>query len=467
MAGSADVDPTLTEVRVTFSKPMQDGSWSWSTWGEENFPEVSGDIHYLADKRTCVLPVKLKPGKFYATWLNSSKFKNFTDTENRPSVPYLLTFRTRGGLGNGGGEGGGGAAEATKVPAPEPIPGLTQAAVLHHDDGAQTGMESISGSGHAVQFDRPTDAHYLEAVQIFASRYGAPEPPKEDFHLYVLNERQQVLADVPFPYAMIERADMKWYTLRTPSIEVPEKFMIALAFNPQRTKGIYLAYAAANGASHSLIGLPADGFEPWKPVEWMIRPTLTAEPTKAKGIQRLADWKAPVVHDPFARCRMVSFGGDSSEHMQSYGGSGPAVEFKPADFGVPTGRPVTMKGLRFFASRYGSGYSPEETKMKVQVLDAQGAKLAEAALPYAKLGYRAAWVDLVFETPVVLKQPGEPITIAFDPEATQRKGVYFYYQQDPPASHSLVGKVSDGFKPVSDREWLVRACFESPSGAGR
>ena len=95
-AGSVSVDAALTELRVTFSKPMQDGSWSWSTWGEENFPETTDKPHYLADGRTCVLPVKLKPGKFYATWLNSSKFKNFIDADGQPSVPYLLTFKTAG-----------------------------------------------------------------------------------------------------------------------------------------------------------------------------------------------------------------------------------------------------------------------------------------------------------------------------------------------------------------------------------
>jgi hypothetical protein len=40
------------------------------------------------------LPVKLEPNRFYATWLNSEKFKNFQDREGRPAVPYLLTFRT-------------------------------------------------------------------------------------------------------------------------------------------------------------------------------------------------------------------------------------------------------------------------------------------------------------------------------------------------------------------------------------
>ena len=95
-AGSVDVDASLTEIRVTFSKPMLDGNWSWSTWGEENYPETTAKPRYLSDGRTCVLPVKLKPGKFYATWLNSSKFKNFKDADGQPAVPYLLTFQTAG-----------------------------------------------------------------------------------------------------------------------------------------------------------------------------------------------------------------------------------------------------------------------------------------------------------------------------------------------------------------------------------
>jgi serine/threonine protein kinase len=94
-SGAAYVDPALTELRVTFSKPMKDGSWSWSTWGEENFPETTGAIHYLPDARTCVLPVKLKPGKVYATWINSEQFQSFQDAEGQPAFPYLLIFETK------------------------------------------------------------------------------------------------------------------------------------------------------------------------------------------------------------------------------------------------------------------------------------------------------------------------------------------------------------------------------------
>src|SRR5947209_5239301 len=73
-AGAADVDPALTEIKVTFSKDMQDQSWSWSTLSKESYPQITGKPKYLDDKRTCVLPVKLEPGKTYSIWVNSEKY---------------------------------------------------------------------------------------------------------------------------------------------------------------------------------------------------------------------------------------------------------------------------------------------------------------------------------------------------------------------------------------------------------
>ncbi len=94
VAGSTGVDPRTSEILATFSKSMRGGSWSWSTWGENNFPELIGQPRYLADGRTCLIKVKLQPGKFYATWLNSEKFHGFQDAAGRAAVPYLLTFHT-------------------------------------------------------------------------------------------------------------------------------------------------------------------------------------------------------------------------------------------------------------------------------------------------------------------------------------------------------------------------------------
>ena len=96
-AGATDVDPALKELQFTFSKDMVDGNWSvCQSTPKENFPEPGvGKMHYLPDKRTCVMPVKLQPGKTYVLWLNRGQFQSFRDTERNSSVPYLLVFETR------------------------------------------------------------------------------------------------------------------------------------------------------------------------------------------------------------------------------------------------------------------------------------------------------------------------------------------------------------------------------------
>ena len=177
--------------------------------------------------------------------------------------------------------------------------------VSHVDDTAE-GKLSLSASGHAVVFERASDARFVEAVQIFAGRYGSPSPPDEDFHLYLLNGARQVLMDIPYPYGMTEQGDMRWYTLRTPSVEVPERFCVALAFNPHQTKGIFLGKDTNVSSSHSLQGLPESGYQVvGDDFEWMVRVHLAEEPTGEKGVQRLADWSPPVYEDPFeaaSRC---------------------------------------------------------------------------------------------------------------------------------------------------------------------
>jgi hypothetical protein len=94
-AGAADVDPSRKEISVTFSKDMDDVGWSWVQLSDETFPKLDGKPKYDKDKRTCVLPVKLEPGKSYAIWLNTEKFDNFKDAEGRSAVPYLLVFETK------------------------------------------------------------------------------------------------------------------------------------------------------------------------------------------------------------------------------------------------------------------------------------------------------------------------------------------------------------------------------------
>lgn len=94
-AGAIAVDPALEEVTVTFSKDMKTNRmWAVCQISKESFPETSGQIYYRPDQRTCVIPVKLQPGRTYALWFNRGQFNSFRDTENNPSVPYLLVFET-------------------------------------------------------------------------------------------------------------------------------------------------------------------------------------------------------------------------------------------------------------------------------------------------------------------------------------------------------------------------------------
>ncbi len=94
-AGDTQVDPALQKITVTFSKDMlTERMWSVCQISKETFPNTGKNMHYLTDKRTCVVPVKLEPEKTYVLWFNKGEHNSFRDTDNNPAVPYLLVFQT-------------------------------------------------------------------------------------------------------------------------------------------------------------------------------------------------------------------------------------------------------------------------------------------------------------------------------------------------------------------------------------
>ena len=94
--GDMAVDPSLSEITVTFSEDMMtDNMWSLVMASKETFPQITGQLRYLDDKRTCVAPVKLESGKTYVIWFNSPQNNAFRDVDNNPAIPYLLEFKTK------------------------------------------------------------------------------------------------------------------------------------------------------------------------------------------------------------------------------------------------------------------------------------------------------------------------------------------------------------------------------------
>ncbi len=143
--------------------------------------------------------------------------------------------------------------------------------VSHVGDTAE-GKQSYGGSGFAVKFDRPKAASKLVAIELFASRYGMPQPPNEDIHVYLLDEDFKVLHDLTYPYRTFERGEDRWYPLGVDSLEVPERFYVGFFFNAHQTKGVYMGKDTAVEESHSFFGTVEKGF---KPVDgkhdWMVR----------------------------------------------------------------------------------------------------------------------------------------------------------------------------------------------------
>ena len=156
-----------------------------------------------------------------------------------------------------------------------------QETVLSYVGDSSDDMRSFADSGHAVAFQRPADMKSIVAVKLFGARYGYPEPPKEDFHIYLLDQNQKVLEQIAVPYGKIERGELRWYTLEFPAIEVPEKFFVAVWFNAEATKGVYVGMDKNVQETHSYIGLPDKGFQKVdKPYEWMIRAVVSSESGK-------------------------------------------------------------------------------------------------------------------------------------------------------------------------------------------
>ncbi len=96
--GDVNVDPNLSEIRITFDQRMDTGGRS-IVGGGESFPPIADHIRW-ENARTVVIPVKLEPDHEYWLSINNQQFRNFRNVRGESAVPYPIRFVT-GGAGEG------------------------------------------------------------------------------------------------------------------------------------------------------------------------------------------------------------------------------------------------------------------------------------------------------------------------------------------------------------------------------
>ncbi len=175
----------------------------------------------------------------------------------------------------------------TSLPSPDPLAfqsksdrSDSKARELALDDGTMKGKKSIAGGGHAVQFEAPGEGWTLTAVRVHGSRYGYPRPPRENFVVFLCDEKFQPITEFEFPYSKFERGESKWVTLEVKPTKLPRTFILGVDFDPTQTKGVYVSHDK-EGSGRSFVGLPKQEAQPFKQGDWLIRAKIS--PGKEKG----------------------------------------------------------------------------------------------------------------------------------------------------------------------------------------
>ena len=103
------------------------------------------------------------------------------------------------------------------------------------------------------------------------------DPPGRAAKLHHLERRETSRIDRPA--TTIARAFLQLFDKE---VELPRKFWMALDFNAEQTKGVYVSYDTSTKGKYSRVGLPGDNEEPKETDfkgDWMVQ-LLLAKPEK-------------------------------------------------------------------------------------------------------------------------------------------------------------------------------------------
>ena len=125
----------------------------------------------------------------------------------------------------------------------------------------------------------PEGVTKIKDICIHGSRYGLPQAPKDDFEIKFLNDtRDETLHAEVAPYHLFARGKEQWVRVAFKNeVELPRKFWIALNFNAEKTKGVYMSYDTSTKGQYSRVGLAGDKEEPKETDfggDWMVQVML-------------------------------------------------------------------------------------------------------------------------------------------------------------------------------------------------
>jgi Tol biopolymer transport system component len=128
---------------------------------------------------------------------------------------------------------------------------------LSYGEDKSAGMQSIAGSGHALAFRHPAGNYAVDAVEMYGSRYGAEEPPQEDFSIYILDADFNLIKEIREPYSKLTYGDKPaWHRFAFAPVTVPEGFYVCISFNPTYNKGFYMHYNSKAANTYARTALP-------------------------------------------------------------------------------------------------------------------------------------------------------------------------------------------------------------------
>jgi beta-lactamase regulating signal transducer with metallopeptidase domain len=135
-----------------------------------------------------------------------------------------------------------------------------EANLLKYGDGKADGKRSIGGTGEMIRFELPDGVTKVSGIKIHGSRYGYPQPPKENFEIsFVKDDFSEILGTELAPYSLFHRGTSKWVAVKfRKPVELPKAFWIVLNFHAEPTKGVYVSYDTSTKGKHSRVGLAGD-----------------------------------------------------------------------------------------------------------------------------------------------------------------------------------------------------------------